>query len=305
MATTSALTEYEADLTSKDRMKQKDAIRRILVDKVKNDWAYEWPDNGCGPQTQDEDASASSQLLDIEWIERDDWESNVSESEDDAVSYTGSQSSKEIRQDAPHPNRNSKEERRRRRQRRLAEEMRINDGLNCFVHRRDAWTCARKVPLHHASASTSTSNSDASQASSASIAIDASDTDPQPEEYITQIPLAPPILPPDIPVRACITPKAYSTIYDKVVLQSQTPFCPINLSVIVSSCVEGWKRNNEWPPKTDAEIEAGIARRVGAAGAAAGGPADMNVEGEGRSALRRSLKKVIQGVVQTGKRRNT
>jgi hypothetical protein len=66
---------------------------------------------------------------------------------------------------------------------------------------------------------------------------------------MTEIPVAPSLLPATNPIRASITPAAYKTIYDKVVIQSLSPSCPVNLKDIMHSCVQGWKRDGEWPPK--------------------------------------------------------
>jgi hypothetical protein len=51
-------------------------------------------------------------------------------------------------------------------------------------------------------------------------------------------------------MRASITPTIYPSLYDKVVVHSLQPSCPINLSDMVASCVAGWKRDGEWPPRS-------------------------------------------------------
>lgn len=48
-------------------------------------------------------------------------------------------------------------------------------------------------------------------------------------------------------MRASVNAAAYPSIYDKVVLHSMTPACPINLHDIIRACVTGWKRDGEWP----------------------------------------------------------
>jgi hypothetical protein len=68
-------------------------------------------------------------------------------------------------------------------------------------------------------------------------------------EADTEIPIAGPFLPPENTMRASIGPNAYSTIYDKVILNQITPLCPINLKDVTRSCVKGWQRDGEWPPK--------------------------------------------------------
>jgi hypothetical protein len=51
-------------------------------------------------------------------------------------------------------------------------------------------------------------------------------------------------------MRASISPQIYPSLYDKVVVHSLQPSCPINLSDMVASCVAGWKRDGEWPPRS-------------------------------------------------------
>lgn len=65
----------------------------------------------------------------------------------------------------------------------------------------------------------------------------------------TLLPIPHPILPPTNGFRASITPAIYLSLYDKVILNSLQPSCPINLSDMIRSCVMGWKRDGEWPPK--------------------------------------------------------
>ncbi|KAJ4410246.1 hypothetical protein N0V82_009298 [Gnomoniopsis sp. IMI 355080] len=65
----------------------------------------------------------------------------------------------------------------------------------------------------------------------------------------TLVPVPPPLLPPANPMRASISPALYHSIYEKVVVNSLQPSCPINLSDMVRACVAGWKRDGEWPPR--------------------------------------------------------
>lgn len=65
----------------------------------------------------------------------------------------------------------------------------------------------------------------------------------------TLLPVPPPLLPPANPMRASISPALYNSIYEKVVVNSLQPSCPINLSDMVRACVSGWKRDGEWPPR--------------------------------------------------------
>lgn len=317
MATTSALTDYEADLTSKDRMKQKDAIKRLLAGKIKEDWSWTWPREGDEPGTPVVNRSQEI-LVEEDWQEREEWISNASESEDETGATIGtlsvvdaSTSNDPFRFDSPDgvgdTLRKTADDRKARRRRRLQEEMRVNDGLSCFTHRRNAWTCARHVRrIARTSLNTTPLKRTLSRPTSKP-----SPTTPKPcvpaqeddiLDLITEVRIAPPILPPDTPMRKGINERAYVTIYDKIVLQSQTPFCPINLSVITKSCVEGWKRDGEWPPKSG-EMEAVIAsvKKTGLGLEGGVGRESESKDGLGagvksKSVLRRSLQKVMGAV---------
>lgn len=88
LANTNAVTEYEADLTSEDRKKQKEAVRKYLAQKIRNDWIFDWPpkpdeplisSQALIPSGKDDDNLSESD----EWREREDWLSNASELGDD------------------------------------------------------------------------------------------------------------------------------------------------------------------------------------------------------------------------------
>ncbi|KHN97802.1 uncharacterized protein MAM_04191 [Metarhizium album ARSEF 1941] len=68
----------------------------------------------------------------------------------------------------------------------------------------------------------------------------------------TLLPIGQPLLPPTNRLRASISPAVYLSLYDKVVLHNLQPACPINLSDMLRSCVAGWKRDGEWPPRSSA-----------------------------------------------------
>lgn len=74
----------------------------------------------------------------------------------------------------------------------------------------------------------------------------------------TLLPIPPPLLPPANPMRASIQPQLYNSIYEKVVLHSLQPSCPINLSDMIRACVSGWKRDGEWPPRPSVPEPASI-----------------------------------------------
>lgn len=249
MATTSAFTEYEADLTNKDRAKAKEAVKKYLGEKVQSNWEFEWPQTETSRPTTREDIDEEN------WHERDEWESNESVGEEEDEVSTPSGQGSPFRFETPdgvgESVRKSKSERKRRRRKRLGDEMQWNDGVRCFVHRRNAWTSARRTPLPKSS-------------------LDPHYTPTPPPNILTgsdddsydmdQIPIAPPLLPSENPIRAGIGPAAYGSIYDKVVCQSQTPSVPINLSDVVKSCVQGWQRDGEWPPR-DKPLEPMMARK--------------------------------------------
>jgi hypothetical protein len=279
MANTNALTAYEADLTDQDRAKQKEAVRRFLADRVKTDWQWEWPSvqdpNTSRPESPsaDHDAAGDVAALPEElWKERDDWLSGASESEGPAPPAAASG----LRRDSQSPRedlfqfgtpeqvssviRRNERDRKRRHKKRLAEEMAWNDGMRCFIQRRDAWTGARHVTAPDAALARTRTNQSSTYIPPPSPA----DLEPDADadwDWATEIPVAGPILPPENAMRASITPAAYNTIYDKVVLQQLTPSCPMNLKDVTRSCVQGWKRDGEWPPKS-AEVPKKKGRRM-------------------------------------------
>jgi hypothetical protein len=63
------------------------------------------------------------------------------------------------------------------------------------------------------------------------------------------VPVAPPFISDDNPVRATIMPSIYPSIYTKVVVQGMTPTMPVNLAHLTKAMVQGWKADGQWPPK--------------------------------------------------------
>ena len=63
------------------------------------------------------------------------------------------------------------------------------------------------------------------------------------------VPVAPPFISDDNPVRATIMPSIYPSIYTKVVVQGLTPTMPVNLAHLTKAMVQGWKADGQWPPK--------------------------------------------------------
>lgn len=85
----------------------------------------------------------------------------------------------------------------------------------------------------------------------------------------TLLPVGQPLLPPNNSLRASIIPAVYVSLYDKVVINNLQPACPVNLSDMLRSCVAGWKRDGEWPPR-GAVPESTLAIRRYKKGAAVG-----------------------------------
>lgn len=148
--------------------------------------------------------------------------------------------------------------RKSKRKRKLEEEMTWNEGLKTYVERRDAWAGARTRPK-----SPSPLASPYEQPKTL-----ANGTSSPPPSSETLVPIAPPILPPDNPIRAAISPAIYPSIYSKIIIQGLAPTVPINLKDVVNALVAGWKKDGEWPPKSDAEkaqtveADAGGSRRT-------------------------------------------
>ncbi|KAF2834606.1 hypothetical protein M501DRAFT_1009059 [Patellaria atrata CBS 101060] len=104
------------------------------------------------------------------------------------------------------------ESKRRRRWREEAEEMTWNEGLRCWIERRDYWTGATGVRRRAVGVSTMHGTNGHA-------------------------------------IAAQINPALYPEIYTKVVLSSRTPSVPINLADMTRALVQGWKDDGEWPPK--------------------------------------------------------
>lgn len=263
-ASTNAVTDYEADLTNKDRTKQKEAVKRYLGERVKSNWTYEWPRPESDTLVEDPPILNAESLSEQKWKERDEWQSDASASTDNlAIPTTATSPDTPSARDSTFrfetPDgigdaiKQLQHEKKERRKRRLAEEIAINDGLKCFVARRDAWTGARKVskPKKGSFALPKPVQQRGSVSSGdggSSTAIEAEDDEEWETE--TEIPIAPPLIPAENAMRASVSPAAYNVIYDKVVVQSITPACPLNLKDVVRSCVQGWKRDGQWPPKS-------------------------------------------------------
>lgn len=254
LANTNSISEYEADLTSSDRNKQKRALRIFLAEKVRSDWSFPWPP-AKDPISESEEISTlqgtdqkTSKFTDCEWKERDEWLSNLSDvgekilsnastlplsPNSPIISLSNSSGIEKIEDSLKEKRRIIKES--------YEKELLWNDGLRCFTARRDAWTQARvtsRPALKSPTSFTQVENeNDEKDTGSKELEM----------EFVLEIPIAASIIPAENFVRKSITPRAYSVIFDKVVMNSIVPTCPINLRDVTRSCVEGWKRNGEWP----------------------------------------------------------
>ncbi|KAI1471965.1 uncharacterized protein F4812DRAFT_416202 [Daldinia caldariorum] len=313
--------DYDPDLVSRDKTKQKEAIKRVLAAKVRNDWNFEWRPVTAkpNPETGGTEAARTTEGHDdddvvVEDIDsgddaasvystvsedlthfrpRSEWLSDMPDDEDDDDDDVAVSPSTAYRFDNPDAVGTlvkvaalAKSAKRRRA---VRSEMEWNEGLACFNARRDAWTGAKAARIRpkattpvvtspaskrlswwHISTSPSPSSPtesigagttlsrSATRTSGDTTAVSSSDAefretrtreDSSTYPVETLIPIPQPILPVATPMRASITAAAYPTIYDKIVVQSATPSCPVNLGDVVRACVAGWKRDGEWPPR--------------------------------------------------------
>ncbi|KAJ1324999.1 DUF4050 domain-containing protein [Microdochium nivale] len=305
----------DPDLISKDKIKQKDAVRRYLDANIRNDWHFAWPDpcadrpvrvddlavqqqKDSSDDDQDDDAVSTYSTVSEDndhFRRRVDWTSDFSDDDEPITPAAYRFDSPDAVGSTVHANELSRAAHRRKAHR---DEMEWNYGLAWFSARRDAWTAARTVrvrpkpapvtpvsqttrrhsiwrfssssaatPLSPGetaspktlsragtrtsaenSATTTSSSSDTdSKADAAAVSSSGEDASSLPVE--TLLPIPRPLLPAANPMRASITPASYPSIYDKIVVHSMTPACPINLDDVIKSCVVGWKRDGEWPPR--------------------------------------------------------
>ena len=167
------------------------------------------------------------------------------------------------------------EDRKRKRKAMLEEEMYWNEGVACFVQRRNAWTGATAVKKYNMNKRISTislpgikmtndiTNSEESSHNDSNITLSTSQFT---QDLESLAPIARPLLPHN-PIRDSISPKTYPEIYSKVVISSRSPSVPINLTDMTRALVQGWKENGEWPPRAG-PLDPLAGRRKGAMGAA-------------------------------------
>ena len=243
------------------------AAKKKIRSKLREDWS--WPPNSSPTNTPDSSDAIS------EWRERDSDSSLASTPQDpnpDPYKY-----------DSPESLHQPILSRKRKRKRRMKEELEWNDGLSTYAERRDAWTGARTRPR--------TPPPTFKHPFKSPYLPTRPPTDgprPAPPSPRTVVPVAPPILPPDHPIRATVHPAIYPQIYSKIVIQGLAPTVPINLKDVVRALVVGWKKDGEWPPRSDAEK----AGQVQAAAAAVGEGMVMGMGAHPRKTVRRSVGKV-------------
>ena len=150
-------------------------------------------------------------------------------------------------------------------------EMAVNPGLHHFIHRRDAWTGAATPPCpckkypsgipcwldptanptfpcyappknSHPSPGHPLHEWYESKASS----LEATPID------VPTVPIAPPIISPEHPIRALVKPENYGALYTDFVAQGKTPKVPINLVDLTRAIVVGLRASGEWPPRESA-----------------------------------------------------
>ncbi|KAK2742837.1 hypothetical protein FQN57_005128 [Myotisia sp. PD_48] len=107
------------------------------------------------------------------------------------------------------------------------------------------------------------------------------------------IPVMSPLIPDSNPLRASISPAVYSTLYNRLVVQSNTPAVPINLSHMVRALVQGWKADGEWPPKPTFAQHVPVVKRLAVNKPNPNEPVDSTTKSKRRSGVSNAVKKVL------------
>lgn len=230
------------------------AARRFLDDRVRNDWAY--PDIPPAWSASDEEVRHAQDFRERYYGESESSDSNADhdakiDHDNGTHEAAGQGPYKFDSPDSIGPAvAHVRHVRKRRRRERLESDMKENEGLRLWVERRDQWTGAASVKKYGARRSPPAAASSFTADQGSDIAADAPS---QPVSDSTNdtfdiVPVAPRLLA-DNAIRASITTKAYSDIYQKIVVSSRTPAVPINLADMTRALVQGWKESDEWPPK--------------------------------------------------------
>jgi hypothetical protein len=237
------------------------AARRLLHERVRDDW--DWPDTPPCWSASDEEIRGVTEFRERYYgtttpsasdTEAEAKIKTVPEPEAAALAQPAANTDP-YRFDSPDSIRDAVEWKRqtRKRKRREAQqsEMQWNEGLQCFVERRDVWTGAAAVRKY----STKLAPTESAEAMDDGRATPPTMA-PNPDESSSfnndpadpLIPLALPLLPGNL-IRASIKPQTYPDIYNNIVLTSRSPSVPVNLADMTRALVQGWKDHGEWPPK--------------------------------------------------------
>jgi hypothetical protein len=215
------------------------AAKRFLQDRVRTDWAY--PDAPPSWSASDEEVRDAH-----DFRERYYGESESSDSHAEAAPEPYKFDSPDSIGDAVAQTRDA---RRKRRKERLEEEMLQNEGLRIWVERRDMWTGAASVKKYGTRRrAKSTAVEGQAQKDDLTVESEPQPTDTTLPDTFDVVPVAPRLLDSN-PIRASINPKAYSDIFQKIVVSARTPSVPINLADMTKALVQGWKDSDEWPPR--------------------------------------------------------
>lgn len=224
--------------------------KRFLDERVRTDWAYPGPPPPWS--ASDEEVRQAHDFRERYYGESDSGDSNRSGDAEDAGPYKFD--SPDSLGDAVAYTRDA---RTRRRRARLEAEMQENEGLRIWVERRDLWTGAASVCKYGAPSVEPTRQ-------------DAQDLFKEPATptpgACNVVPVAPRLLLAN-PIRASITSRTYSDIFQKIVVSARTPSVPINLADMTQALVNGWKETDEWPPRVGA-LDPLAGKKRGSTGAA-------------------------------------
>ncbi|KAH7556485.1 hypothetical protein J3E72DRAFT_213344 [Bipolaris maydis] len=224
------------------------ASRRFLDERIRNDWDY--PDPAVEWSASDEQVRDAVDFRERYYGESESGDSDNEDQDGTPYKFDNPES---IGDAVAH----TREARKRRRRERMEREMKENEGLRIWVERRDVWTGAASVKKYGTSRqrqknrpSSAAGYSSEEPATTPVGSESQSATSTAPETY-DLVPVAPRLLDQN-PIRASITPQAYSDIYQKIVVSSRTPSVPINLADMTKALVQGWKDADEWPPRVAA-----------------------------------------------------
>ncbi|KAH9875097.1 hypothetical protein J1614_004585 [Plenodomus biglobosus] len=219
--------------------------KRFLDERIRSDWAY--PDLPPPWSASDEEVRDAQGFRVRYYGESDSGDSSAGDEGDEPYKFDSPDS---IGDAVAH----TQDARVRRRRARLEHEMEENEGLRIWVQRRDLWTGAvsvRKYGIHKSAHSDSTAAGDSSEEHATPTGPESLSIDNATPETIDVVPVAPRLLDGN-PIRASITPRAYSDIFQKIVVSARTPSVPINLADMTQALVHGWKETDEWPPRVGA-----------------------------------------------------